>query len=110
MLSYHADVANWYRIGATYTVAQGKIEETLDRLEKMVEHSLKADDAKKGDAYNSPFMNKMKHLEDCEDFDTLTVHNFAYYNRQKMEQNRYDSVRKEPRFKAICEKLEENMK
>ena len=110
MLTYHGDIANWYRIGATYTVAQGKIEETLDRLEKMVEHSLKADAAKKGDAYTSPFMNKLNHPGNCEDFDTLTVHNFSYYNRQKMDQSRYDAIRDEPRFKEVCEKLEANMK
>ena len=110
MQTYHGDVANWYRIGATYTAAQGKTEETLDRLEKMAEHSLKADAAKQGDAYTSPFMNKLNHPGNCEDFDTLTVHNFSYYNRQKMDQSRYDAIREEPRFKEVCEKLEANMK
>ncbi|MBE6638604.1 MAG: helix-turn-helix transcriptional regulator [Ruminococcaceae bacterium] len=110
MLTYHADVANWYRIGATYTVAQGKIKETLDRLEKMAEHSLKADMARPGDAYTSPFTNKMTYPGKCDDFDTLSVHNFSYYNRQKLDQSRYDPIREEPRFKNICAILEENMK
>lgn len=110
MLTYHGDVANWYRIGATYTAAQGKTEETLDRLEKMTEHAMKADMAKAGDAYTSPFTNKLVYPGNGEEFDAWTVHNNAYYCRQWINSGRYDAIREEPRFKEVCEKLEANMK
>ena len=110
MLYYHSDVANLHHIVSTYTVAQGKIEDTLDRLEKMTEHALKADMAKSGDAYTSPFTNKLVYPGNCKDFDAWTVHNNAYYCRQWISSKRYDPIRKEPRFKQICEKLESNMK
>ena len=35
---------------------------------------------------------------------------WAYYCREKMDQSRYDPIREEPRFKALCKKLEENMR
>ena len=110
MLYYHSDVANLHHIVSTYTVAQGKIEDTLDRLEKMTEHALKADMAKPGDSYTSPFTNKLVYPGNCEDFDTWTIHNNAYYCRQWINSERYDPIREEPRFKQICEKLEANMK
>ena len=110
MLDYGADVSSLHRLIATYTVAQGKVEETLDRLEKMTEYALKADLAKPGDACTSPLADKIVYLGNCEEYDTLVVHNWAYYCREKMEQSRYDVIREEPRFKALCKKLEENMK
>ena len=110
MLYYHSDVANLHHIVSTYTVAQGKIEDTLDRLEKMTEHALKADMAKPGDSYTSPFTNKLVYPGNGEDFDTWTIHNNAYYCRQWINSGRYDTIREEPRFKQICEKLEANMK
>lgn len=107
-LFYHGNVAYLYRIISTYTVAQGKYEETLETLEKMTENVLKADLAKTGDHYTSPFMDQQTFLIN-EGFDTLKVHNNAYYFREMMDRNRYDPIREEPRFKALCKKLEENM-
>ncbi len=107
-LFYHRNVADLYRVISTYTVAQGKYKETLENLEKMTENVLKADLAKMGDQYTSPFMDQQT-FPDNEDFDTLKVHNNAYYFREMMDRNRYDPIREEPRFKNICKKLEENM-
>ncbi len=109
MLDYCGRVATLYRIIATYTVAQGKVEQTLDRLEKMTEYALKADVAKPGDAYTSPFTDKMVYPGNCEEYDAYIVHNWAFYCREKMDQSRYDPIREEPRFKTLCKKLEENM-
>ncbi len=38
MLCYHSRVAGLHRIIATYNVAQGKYDETLDCLERMLYH------------------------------------------------------------------------
>ena len=109
MLNYHENVAYLHRVISTYTVAQGKKEETLDHLEKMAEHALNAGVAKPGDRYTSPFMDQQT-FPDSEDFETFIVHNSAYYHREMMDRSRYDVIREEPRFKALCKKLEENMK
>ena len=109
MLFCHGRVAGFHRIIATYTIAQGKKEETLAHLEKMTEHTLKADSAKPGDAFTSPFMDVQTYPDpDSDDFDDLTVHNNAYYCREKLNQSRYAPIREEPRFKAICTTLKEN--
>ncbi len=110
MLDYGGNVASLHRFIATYTVAQGKVEETLDHLEKMTEYAIKADKAKPGDAYTSSFTDKLVYPGNCEDYDAYTVHNWAYYCREKMDQSRYDAIREEPRFKALCKTLEENMR
>ena len=109
MLNYHENVAYLHRVISTYTVAQGKKEETLDHLEKLAEHALNAGVAKPGDRYTSPFMDQQT-FPDSEDFETFIVHNSAYYHREMMDRSRYDVIREEPRFKALCKKLEEHMK
>jgi len=110
MLFYHERVAYINRIIATYKVAQGKHEETLDYLEEMVRHDLLADEAKPGDKYTSPFLDKLTYEGATEDFDAYTVHNCAYYSLEKMSQDRYDPIRNTERFKIICDTLEKSAK
>ena len=109
LLFYHADVAYLYRVIATYKVAQGKHDETVEVLEKMLYHVLEADKAKPGDRYTSPFTDKLVYPEPSDDFDDLTVHNHAFYFRDRMNQSRYDPIREREDFKAICAKLEASM-
>ena len=110
LLFYHAEVAYLYRVIATYKVAQGKFDETIEVLEKMLYHVLEADKAKPGDRYTSPFTDKLVYPGPCEDFDALTVHNNAFYFRDRMNQNRYNPIREREDFKNICAKLEASMK
>ena len=110
LLYYHAEVAYLYRVIATYKVAQKKYDETVKVLEKMLYHVLEADKAHPGDRYTSPFTDKLVYPEPSEDFDDLTVHNNAFYFRDRMNQSRYDPLREREDFKAICQKLEASMK
>lgn len=105
-LFYHDRLAYLHRVIATYTVAQGKVEETLDRLEKMTDHAILAGKAAAGDRYTSVFMDKLTYSGPTEDFDAYVVHNCAYWCRQRLDQNRYDSIRDTERFRAVCERLD----
>lgn len=107
MNHYHGDVATVYRCIATYLVAQGKIEETLDALEKMCDHALAADASKPGDPFTSPFTNLLTYPGSSDNFTDLKFTNASYYCWRRMSQHRYDPVREEPRFKAMLERLKE---
>ena len=103
---HHSSVAYVHRVIATYLVAQGKVEETLDRLERMCDHVMAADESKPGDPFTSRFTDLLVYPEPSEDFDDLRCANHAFYFLRKMKQDRYDPIREEPRFKAICERLQ----
>lgn len=110
LLFYHGRLAYLWRVIATYKVAQKKTGETLDCLEKMCDHALLADAAKPGDRFTSPFTDRLTYPEKDADFDDFTVHNNAWYCREKMDQNRYDPLRKDPRFTEILRRLDEGAK
>lgn len=109
-LFYHGRTAYLWRVIATYKVAQKKYDETLDCLEKMCTHALLADEAKPGDPYTSPFTDRLVYPENGKMFNDFTVHNNAFYCREKMNQSRYDPIRTDPRFAEILRRLEEGAK
>ena len=77
-------IATLYRFMATYYVAMDKYDETLTCLE------------------NSLVYAEMI----CADpLFTPNAHNYAWYFAGKLEQDRYDPIREDPRFIAILEKL-----
>ena len=75
-------MATLYRYMATYYVAMDKKEETLDCLEKMLQHVEKGRCA-----------------------DPSLPHNLAWYYLPYLNQERYDPVRDCLRFVALREKL-----
>lgn len=105
MLFYHTRVAWLYRVIASYLVAQNKYDETIDSLLKMTYHVEKSVEAKPGDKYTSPFMNLLEYPEPSDDFDTLVVHNDAWYTLQRLSHERYNQVRNMPGFAVIEERL-----
>ena len=108
LLYYHADVAGIYRVIATYKLSQKKYDEALDALEKMCEHLLFKNAAKSGEKFTSCFTDRLVYPERGKDFNTLIVHNAAYYTLNgKFPQKRYDPVRETERFKIIVSKLGE---
>lgn len=104
---FHARVAYVHRVIATYLIAQGKTDETLDRLELMYDHVIAADKAKPGDPFTSPLTDRLVYPEASDEFDDLRCANHAYYFAAKMKQERYDPIREHPRFVALCERLRE---
>lgn len=106
LLHYHGDLAAIYRYMATYLVAQGKVEETLDALESMCDHAIAADAAQVGDAFTSPFASCLKYEEEHR----LKHVNAAYFCWRRMLQDRYDPIREEPRFIALVARLHDTAK
>ncbi|MBO5274598.1 MAG: helix-turn-helix transcriptional regulator [Clostridia bacterium] len=110
MLIYHGSVAYICRVIATYKVAQGKLEETCDWLERMTDHVLLADKAGDRDAYTSPFTDQLSYPAASEEFDLNPIHNSAYYFRMMMNQERYAPLRENERFRQLCVRMEAEMK
>lgn len=106
LLYYHERVGGLYRYIATYRVAQGRYDETLDALENMYAHLEKECAAKPGDKFTSPYTNELVYPAFSNDFHYPQIHNPAWYALQKMQQDRYEPLRDMPRFKELIEKLE----
>ncbi len=109
LLFYHSRVSGLYRVIATYKVAQGKYDETLDCLEKMLWHIREKSKVKPGDRHDSLFTTALTYgeaLPGLGEFDDLSVHNEAWYALNgKLSQSRYDPIREMPRFVRIVEEL-----
>lgn len=105
----HDTVSYLHRIKATYLVAMNRYDETLDELEAMCEHCIKASLSKPGDKFTSYFTDRLTQPDVGDDyFDWYTVHNTAYYVlNYKLTQGRYDAVRDTERFKNIVKRLEQ---
>jgi Predicted transcriptional regulators len=104
---HHYSVAQFHRVKATYLVAMERFDETLDELEKMCAHSIKCCESKAGDKFTSHWTDQITQPEPSDDFDWFSIHNDAYYELQKMEQERYNPIREMSRFKDIIVKLRE---
>lgn len=105
MLAYHLDVASVYRYIATYTVAQGNYEKTLDVLEMVVYHFEKGLNTSGGN-YTSPFINQLSYDPSNAPWRKYDTHNPAFYTLEKLEcQDRYDAIRNTERFAAVIERL-----
>ncbi len=79
-----ANIAVLYRYIATYYVAQGKKEETLTSLERML-------------GYVEKVCNRSR--------EEGQFHNLAWYFLEYMDQDRYAPIREEARFAAVKERL-----
>lgn len=105
MLAFHLDVASVYRYIATYTVAQGNYEKTLDMLEMTVNHFEKGLNTDGGN-YTSPFINQLSYDADNASWNKFGIHNPAFYTLEKLQcQDRYDPIRNTERFDAIIKNL-----
>lgn len=110
MMFYHCRVGTNYRIMATYLIAQGKSEETLEALEKSCEHTIAYDKSflcDHGEHYTSIFVDKLTYLEPVKDFHELKEHSQSWVMLDLLQQDRYDSIRNNERFIAIEKALKE---
>ncbi|MBR3999564.1 MAG: helix-turn-helix transcriptional regulator [Clostridia bacterium] len=106
MLCYHNDVSRIYYYVSTYRIAQGRVGETLEALEKMIDHVARADEAKAGDRFTSPFMDQIVFPGPTEEFDFYEFHNCAYYLRERIDMARFDSIAEDERFRALMDELD----
>lgn len=101
LLDFNGDVSVFYRIIATYKIAQGKKEETLDVLEKMCYHIELDAKVKTGNHYTGYFTNLLTY-EDPNDRPISLAYEVL---NDRLTQDRYDSIREDVRFKQIEERL-----
>ena len=109
MLSHHSGAENICRVIATYYVAQGRYEETIQWLEKMTYHIKERIKVKPGDHYTSPFVDTISVPEDDplnRRYHELILHNEAWYVlNHKLTQSRYDPIREMDGFRAVVDEL-----
>lgn len=104
LLEFHSDVAELYRIIATYKVAQNRYEDTILCLEKMTYHIIEKNKVKPGDRYTSPFTDMLSCPEDGHS--EARIHNEAWYVlNDKLSQERYDPIRNTDGFRKVTEAL-----
>ncbi len=111
LMFYHTRLARNHHLISTYQIAQGKTEEAIGSLEKMLFHTLAYDRSHRedhGKYYSSILTDKLTYPYPDKDFHELTEHNDAYRNAERMRHSRYDAIRNDTRFIAIVKSLGEN--
>lgn len=101
LLDFNGDVAHMYRIIATYKIAQGKKDETLEALENMCHHIELESKVKDGDHYTGYFTDLLTYENPNNSPITLAQETL----NDRLSQSRYDSIREDVRFKQIEERL-----
>lgn len=113
LMFYHVRLSRNHWLISTYQISQGKKDDAFESLEKMCYHAVEYDQAYShdhGKFYTSIFTDKLIYPELNKDFHELTEHTECYHILKKMQHPRYDHIRKEPRFIAIIEKLNQYAK
>lgn len=108
LMFHHIRLSHNYWLISTYQMSQGKKSETLISLEKMCYHAVEYDKSyinDHGKYYSSILTDKLIYPVPNKDFHELTEHNQCYYMLDRLENKRYDVLRKEPRFVSIIKQL-----
>ena len=108
MLYHHNRLSMNYWLISTYQMSQGKIAEALDSLELMCEHAIAYDQSYQNDHgkhFSSFLVDKLIYPERSKEFHELTEHTDCYYMLDRLQSDRYNCVRHDPRFVLIVEKL-----
>lgn len=108
LMDKHALISRNYSLISTYLLAQGKIEEALECLEKMVYHSKEYDksyETNRGKYYSSALTDKVKFIDDRK-----YVHNCSYHMLDDLDSNCFDGIRENEKFKAIYTMCKESAK
>ena len=106
---YHSRVSFNHWIISTYTMAQGKTEETLSALEAMCRHAVDYEESYQtdhGKHYSSPLVDHLVYSKlGSELFPELNEHSHSYYLLDRLQDERYDPVRGHERFGAVINEL-----
>ena len=98
---------------STYQMSLERTEDALDSLEQMCRHAVAYDLAYQNDhgkPYSSILVNRLIYPEPSKDFHELTEHTNCYYMLDRLQSNRYDPIREDPRFVAVTETLGKHAK
>ncbi len=106
---YHSRVSFNHWIISTYTIAQGKVEETLNALEEMRRHAVayeKSCQTDHGKHYSSILVDQLTYPAlGPELFPELNEHSHSYYLLNRLQDERYDVIRDDKRFVDVVEAL-----
>ena len=108
LMYHHSQLSFNHWIISTYQMALGKTEQGLDSLEKMCDHAVAYDVScrkDRGRNFTSVLVDTQIYPEKGKDFDELTEHTQCYYALDKLRHTRYDSIRQDPRFASVVERL-----
>ncbi len=111
LMFVHDSLAYNYYLISTYEIAQGKMEDTLETLEKMCYHTVEYDKSylnDHGKSFTSIFTDKLTYPFPGKDFHELIEHNQCYYRLDRLGYERYDCIRDNERFIAVVKTLEEH--
>ena len=113
LMFYHVRLSRNHWLISTYQMAQGKVTDTLESLERMCYHAVAydrsfADDH--GKHYTSILTDKLTYPEPGKNFHELTEHTNCYYMLDRLSHTRYDSIRNNPRFVSVVETLQQHTK
>ena len=118
LMFYHCRIAFNYWIISTYQIAQGKAEEAISSLESMCNHAVAYDNSYKNDygkKYTSILTDELIYPEPSKDFHELTEHSQCWYMLDHMQNDRYDTIRNDERFKKreypkVCVNLQTDVR
>ena len=113
LMFHHVRLSQNYWLISTYQIAQDKKDETLASLEKMCCHAVEYDKSyinNHGKYYTSIFTDKLIYPEKSKDFHELTERTNCDYMLDRLQNNRYDCIRQDPRFVEIVEKMKQYAK
>jgi len=113
LMFYHSRLSYNYWLISTYQMSQSKKGETLVSLEKMCYHAVEYDKSyinNHGKHYTSILTDKLIYPVPGKDFHELTEHSQCYYMLDRLQNARYDILRKESRFDAIIKQLNQYAK
>ncbi len=113
LMFHHSRLSHNYWLISTYQMSQGKKDETLLSLEKMCYHAVEYDKSyinNHGKYYTSILTDKLIYPVPDKDFHELMEHSQCYYMLDRLENKRYDVLRKDPRFVSIIKQLNQYAK
>ena len=113
LMFFHNRLSRNYWLISTYQMAQEKVNEALETLEKMCYHAIEYDKAyinDHGKYFTSIFTDKLIYPELSKDFHEYTYHTECYHILNRTQHPRYDTIRQDPRFVSIVERLNQYAK
>ena len=108
LLYHHGRLSFNHWLISTYQMSLGRTEDALGSLEQMCKHAVAYDFSYQNDRgkhFTSFLVDTQFYPEKSKDFHELTEHTDCYYMLDRLQSNRYDPIREDPRFVAVTETL-----
>ena len=113
LMFHHNRISFNHWLISTYQMALDKTEEAMESLEKMCGHAVSYDMSYQNDHgkhFTSFLVDTQIYPEKSEDFHELTEHTHCYYLLDRLQHDRYDCIRQDPRFVSVVERLNQYAK